>query len=102
MDINNNTNISNMVASSISKLTLNTASRAFEASKKTIKAPQTEEENNFEEEALIPQEDTKPMKSNVDVDEIRQYAGLIGESLTEEEINYGLRYGRSVIADFSA
>lgn len=101
MDINNNTNISNMVASSISKLTLNTASRAFETSKKVLNVPGQEEKATIEEE--VKQESTNfVLKNNINVEEIQQYAGLIGESLTLEEINYGLRYGRSVIADFSA
>ena len=37
MDINNSANISTQIANSISKLNLNTAQRAFEASKKEEK-----------------------------------------------------------------
>ena len=39
---------------------------------------------------------------NVDVEDIRKYASQIGENITDEDINYGLTYGRSVLADYSA
>ena len=35
------------------------------------------------------------------VEEIQHYASIMGESLSIDDINYGLMYGRSVIADFS-
>ena len=50
MDVNNNTNISSLIASSISKLTLNTATRAFEQAKK---APDEVEDFKQEDIALI-------------------------------------------------
>lgn len=38
---------------------------------------------------------------NQDTDEIRQFAQIAGEdNLTNEDIQYGLTYGRSVIADY--
>lgn len=38
---------------------------------------------------------------NQDTDEIRQFAKIAGEdNLTNEDIQYGLTYGRSVIADY--
>lgn len=40
---------------------------------------------------------------NIDVNEIKQYANSVGEtSLSEEDIKYGLRFGRSVLIDYSA
>ena len=43
MDINNDSRISNLIANSISKLNLNTATRAFEANKKSPKEIEQEE-----------------------------------------------------------
>ena len=36
----------------------------------------------------------------INVEEIQQYASYLGESLSIDDINYGLMYGRSVIAEF--
>ena len=38
--------------------------------------------------------------NGINIEEIQQYANSMGESLTIDDINYGLMYGRSVIADF--
>lgn len=38
---------------------------------------------------------------NQDTEEIKQFAKIVGEeSLSNEDIQYGLTYGRSVIADY--
>lgn len=38
---------------------------------------------------------------NQDTDEIKQFAKIVGEeNLSNEDIQYGLTYGRSVIADY--
>lgn len=38
---------------------------------------------------------------NQDTNEIKQFAKIVGEeSLSDEDIQYGLTYGRSVIADY--
>lgn len=39
---------------------------------------------------------------NVDVEDIKKSAKLIGEDITDDDIKYGLTYGRSVLADYSA
>ncbi len=40
---------------------------------------------------------------NVDVEEIKQFASSVGENnLSDEDIKYGLRFGRSVLVDYSA
>ncbi len=38
----------------------------------------------------------------IDVDDIKKSAQSIGEEITDEDIKYGLTYGRSVLADYSA
>ena len=41
------------------------------------------------------------LMSRVDVNDIRQYARSVGEyNLTDDDIKYGLLYGRSVIAEW--
>jgi len=100
VDINNNSNISSVVSSSISKLNLNTASRAFENAKTELE-PKEEPVLDFKNEdiALI---DEKKIENKINVDEIKKYAQIMGEELSIDDINYGLMYGRSVIADYSA
>ena len=40
---------------------------------------------------------------NIDVEEIKQYANSVGETnLSDEDIKYGLRFGRSVLIDYIA
>ncbi len=100
MDINNNSNISSLVSSSISKLNLNTANRAFEASKSEFENKEGSVES-FKEQDIALMDDSK-IQNKIDVDEIRKYAEIMGEKLTVDDINYGIMYGRSVIADYSA
>ncbi|MBR2068763.1 MAG: hypothetical protein IJ877_03270 [Candidatus Gastranaerophilales bacterium] len=89
-----NANVSNTVAASISKLNLNTARRAFEAQK-------PEQEENIPEEKEIQPIDEPVKNLGVDVEDIQKYAKYMGENLSIDDINYGLMYGRSVIADYS-
>ena len=87
-----NTNISSQVASSIAKLHISATKRAFEESKKEVQQQPIEEE-------IIPK---TPNKSSIDIEDIQKYANYMGENLSIDDINYGLRYGRSVIADYLA
>ena len=100
MDINNNSNISSVVSASISKLNLNTASRAFENAKTQLDNKEDRIED-FKEQDIALIEDTK-VQNKIDVEEIQKYAEIMGEKLTVDDINYGIMYGRSVIADYSA
>lgn len=68
-------------------------------------------QQNFQKTQEIQPQDTKEedikliqndLFKNVDVEDIRKYASQIGENITDEDINYGLTYGRSVLADYSA
>jgi len=96
MNINNNTNITNQVAASISKLNLNSATKAF-------KVQEEKKDENVISEVI--EEDKKltdkNFKNNIDIDDIQKYANYMGENLSIDDINYGLMYGRSVIADYS-
>ncbi len=47
--------------------------------------------------------DDNILLNNVNIDEIKNFASKLGDNtLTNEDIKYGLVYGRSVLADFSA
>ena len=92
-----NANISATVATSISKLNLNTTNRSFEAKKNNNQEKNPEIVEEFSETKTEP----IPDKVSVDVEDIKKYAKYMGENLSIDDINYGLRYGRSVIADYS-
>lgn len=47
--------------------------------------------------------DNNNLLNNIDVNEVKNFAQKIGETnLSDEDIKYGLTYGRSVIADYLA
>ena len=104
MNIDNSTNISSVVSQSLSKLNINALNRSYKAGESNENNAKIKEneplENKIQKEEPI-EEATRP-KINIDVAEIQKYANLMGENLSIEDINYGLMYGRSVIADFSA
>lgn len=108
MDINSSSNISSQIANSISKLNLNTAKRAFEVQKNEENTPNIElqelkkDDIQLIDEQKVQQAVEKTGANGINVEEIRQYASSMGENLSIDDINYGLMYGRSVIADFSA
>ena len=104
MDINNNTQVSSININPVSKINLNSANKAFKASMDS-------KENNVEDFkkddiALLEEQNiqnTMEKQGNkIDVAEIQKYASDLGENLSIDDINYGLMYGRSVIADYSA
>lgn len=59
-----------------------------------------------EETPAIEKRETKPsammsLSDRIDVDEVRECAKYVGEfNITDDDIRYGLLYGRSVIAEF--
>ena len=99
MDINNSA-ISTQVAQSISKLNLNTATRAFNASKND-ENKEVVQDFRQEDTALVDEDTVRKNAQNIDVQDIQKYADIMGETLSIEDINYGLMYGRSVLADYS-
>lgn len=58
--------------------------------------------NNVENLGINVKSD-RNMLQNLDLVELKKYAELAGESnITDDDIRYGLIYGRSVIADYLA
>ena len=98
-----NSNISSRIASSISKLNITTATRAFkEVEQNTTNAElQTVKKDDIQ---LIDRGEIREKRANgaINVEEIQQIASSMGENLSIDDINYALMYGRSVIADYSA
>ena len=104
MDINNNSQISSININSVSKINLNSANRAFKAS--MDKNETNVEDYKQDDIALLNEQEVQQnldkQGRQIDVEEIQKYANQMGENLSIDDINYGLMYGRSVIADYSA
>ena len=66
----------------------------------------TEKKNNDEDINLNKKVentfDDKNMVSKINTQEVKNYATQMNETLTDDDIKYGLVYGRSVIADYIA
>ncbi len=96
-------NITSTVANSLSTLKLNTAARAFSKANKPVEEIEKDLQLQLnDDKALIDNKETlmaKLMPSHIK--EMKEISQNIGEELTDEDIQYALRYGRSVIADYS-
>lgn len=69
------------------------AFRATEQIKEANSVPETSDGIDINDKSILKNQDTA---------EIKQFAQIAGEdNLTNEDIQYGLTYGRSVIADYS-
>jgi len=63
--------------------------------------PAEELQEKPEELAGIKTSSTPSLLDKVDVNEVRKYAGYVGEyDISDEDIKYGMIYGRSVIAEW--
>ena len=86
------------ISSNINSVQLLQATNAFKAAIKPQKQEPTEQ---IEEDFSLPQEPPR-MFANHNLDEIKEYAKIMGDdNLTNEDIKYGMFYGRSVIVDYS-
>ena len=78
------------------------AVNALRTSASQLKRPAEQEQNAVSEEItngvkLAP----KGLLERVDVADIRKHAGFVGEfNISDDDIKYGLMYGRSVIAEY--
>lgn len=83
-----------------SSLQMISALNAFGANKKI------EEQSNimdFDTSNGVNLSDNDNLLKNIDTKDVRNFAQKLGEiNLTDEDIKYGLTYGRSVIADYIA
>ncbi len=71
-----------------------------------IKSTQNIQKSTPAEVSEIKKDDIKLAQDDIfkgiDIDDIKKSAQSIGEEITDEDIKYGLTYGRSVLADYSA
>lgn len=75
---------------------------AVNAFKNTDVKPDMKQVQEPETASGVNTSDNNILKSQ-NIDEIRKYAEMMGETnLSEEDIKYGLSYGRSVIVEYSA
>lgn len=72
---------------------------ALKVSQNIQNTNQTTNTNTKEDDIKLIEND---VFKGVDIDDIKKSAQSIGEEITEEDIKYGLTYGRSVLADYSA
>ncbi len=86
------------INSGISPIQLINATNAFKAASSkpaepVMAEPQVSEGTNIN--------DSKSLLNKIDLDDVKKYAAMSGEAdLSEEDIKYGLVYGRSVMADW--
>lgn len=89
----------NPIGSNISAIQLFSAANAFKSSmtspiQSQPKAPEVSEGTEINDNNIL---------KTQNVDEIKKFAQMAGENnLSEEDIKYGLSYGRSVIAEYFA
>ena len=77
------------------------AVNAFRSNSKPLKSREQGEEIQTEELATGTKAAPKSLLERVDTADIRKCAEFVGEyNITDEDIKYGLMYGRSVIAEF--
>ncbi len=87
------------LSSNVSAIQLLNASNAFKNASRPI-TPEPKAEPQVSEGIEI--NDNNILKSQ-NVDEIKKFAEMAGENnLSEEDIKYGLSYGRSVIVEYMA
>lgn len=82
--------------SNINSVQMFSAMNAFKdlSAKPEAKAPEIPDGVDIDDNTLL---------KNQDVNEIKMFAKIAGEeNVSEDDIMYGLAYGRSVIADYSA
>ncbi|MBR2524830.1 hypothetical protein IKE67_00020 [bacterium] len=76
-----------------------TAANAFKASQDALKNEKRRIEENTP--SGVDLKDNNFLLKDHNLEEIREFAKIAGEdNLTDEDIKYGLTYGRSVIADY--
>ena len=76
-----------------------TAANAFKSAQDILKNDKTRVQDNTP--SGVDLKDNNILLKDQNLEEIRDFAKIAGEeNLTDEDIKYGLTYGRSVIADY--
>lgn len=78
-----------------------TAANAFRTNSHITKPENTDTDNIIENTGSGTKSAPKSLLDRVDVADIRKFAEFAGEyNITDDDIKYGLMYGRSVIAEW--
>ncbi len=86
------------INSGISPIQLINATNAFKAASAKVQEPEVLEPQVSEG---VNVNDSKNILKDINVAEIKKYASMTGEeNLSDEDIKYGVIYGRSVMADW--
>ena len=87
----------NGINSQVSAVQLLNATNAFKA--QAVKPNEKEVEQQTSDGVEL--NDNNNMLKDINLDEIKQFASMAGEkNLSEDDIKYGLTYGRSIMADW--
>lgn len=79
------------------------ALNAFKANKAVTESMSKPAGNDLHTSNGINLSDNDSLLNKINLSEVRNFAQQVGElNLTDEDIKYGLTYGRSVIADYIA
>lgn len=95
----------NSISSNISSIQLLRAQNAFSQAKaqpKTQDNPEPIMEEQEEKQTTVSSATTLEKLQDKIVDEIRNDLTKINEDITDEDIKYGLTFGRSILVDCSA
>jgi len=78
-----------------------TAANAFRTSAHVTRPEVKEQDSVIENTGSGTKSAPKSLLERVDVADIKKFAGYVGEyNITDDDIKYGLMYGRSVIAEW--
>ena len=75
---------------------------ALNAFKTTERIHEKSKSNDLDTPDGINLKDNDSLLNKINLAEVKNYAEEIGEKISDEDIKYGLTYGRSVIANFIA
>lgn len=90
--------VNQITNSNINPVQMFSALNAFKSLNQTKEAPQVQDVSDG-----MGVNDGNTLLKNQDLGEIKQFAKIAGENnLSDEDIQYGVTYGRSVIADYLA
>ena len=96
-----NSNITTAMAQSLSSLKLNTAQKAFQSASRPVDEIEQELQQGILEDRKLVDSKVIAALSEDSINEMKEISENFGETLSNDDIQYALQYGRSVIADYS-
>ena len=96
-----NSNIAATMANSLSTLKLSGAQKAFQSAARPVEEIERELMHGVAEDRKFLDGKAIAGLSTDSINEMKEISLSLGETLSDEDIQYALQYGRSVIADYS-